>query len=43
MVRASSRTGKFIWMVSHCAGMLDLIAFPVWVGTLIGHDRFATA
>lgn len=40
MVRASSRTGKLILMVSHCAGMLDLVALPVWIGTLIGHYRF---
>lgn len=23
-------------LVSHCAGMLDLVALPIWVGTLIG-------
>ena len=27
-------------MVSHCAGMLDLIALPLWVGTLVAHYRF---
>jgi predicted MFS family arabinose efflux permease len=28
-------------MVAHCAGMVDLVALPVWVGTLIQHFRFA--
>jgi predicted MFS family arabinose efflux permease len=26
--------------VAHCAGMVDLVALPVWVGTLMGHYRF---
>ncbi|WP_186144450.1 MFS transporter [Burkholderia gladioli] len=26
--------------VAHCAGMVDLVALPVWVGTLIGAYRF---
>lgn len=26
-------------MVAHCAGMVDLVALPVWVGTLIGSYR----
>jgi predicted MFS family arabinose efflux permease len=24
-------------LVAHCAGMIDLVALPVWVGTLISH------
>lgn len=26
-------------MLAHCAGMVDLVALPVWVGTLIGAYR----
>lgn len=26
-------------LVAHCAGMVDLVALPVWVGTLIGSYR----
>ena len=26
-------------MIAHCAGMVDLVALPVWVGTLIGGYR----
>jgi MFS family permease len=28
-------------MVAHCAGMVDLVALPVWVGALIAHYKFA--
>lgn len=28
-------SGRIALMVAHCAGMVDLIALPVWVGTLI--------
>lgn len=28
--------GMLALMVAHCAGMVDLVALPVWVGTLIG-------
>jgi predicted MFS family arabinose efflux permease len=27
--------GRIALMVAHCAGMIDLVALPVWVGTLI--------
>jgi predicted MFS family arabinose efflux permease len=30
-----SRGGKLVLMTSHCAGMLDMVALPLWVGTLI--------
>lgn len=33
-------TGLFALFVAHCAGMVDLIGLPVWVGTLIGGYRF---
>ncbi|KEA63071.1 Permeases of the major facilitator superfamily [Marinobacterium lacunae] len=29
--------GCIALMVAHCAGMLDLVALPVWIGTLIQH------
>ena len=30
-----SRRGKLVLMTSHCAGMLDMVALPLWVGTLV--------
>lgn len=35
MVRTESKRGRIALMVAHCAGMVDLVALPVWVGTLI--------
>lgn len=35
-----SRRGRIALMVAHCAGMIDLVALPIWVGVLIGHYRF---
>lgn len=32
--------GRFILMLSHCAGMIDLVALPVWVGVLVQHYGF---
>lgn len=32
--------GKTALMVAHCAGMVDLVALPVWVGTLISQYHF---
>jgi predicted MFS family arabinose efflux permease len=37
MNRTDSLSGRIALMVAHCAGMVDLVALPVWVGTLIGH------
>jgi len=37
-----SRRGRFALMVAHCAGMVDLVALSVWVGTLIAHYHFDT-
>jgi predicted MFS family arabinose efflux permease len=36
MIRTESTRGRVALMVAHCAGMVDLVALPVWVGTLIG-------
>lgn len=35
MIKTDSFTGRAVLMVAHCAGMLDLVALPVWVGTLV--------
>ncbi|MBI3368428.1 MAG: hypothetical protein HY021_08290 [Burkholderiales bacterium] len=35
MTTTNSRTGRAVLMASHCAGMVDMVALPVWVGTLI--------
>ncbi|MGV7215214.1 MFS transporter [Bradyrhizobium sp. UFLA05-112] len=33
-------SGRIPLMVAHCAGMVDLVALPVWVGTLIERYKF---
>jgi predicted MFS family arabinose efflux permease len=33
-------SGRIALMVAHCAGMVDLVALPVWVGTLITRYGF---
>lgn len=40
MSSTSSRRGRAALMVAHCAGMIDLVALPVWVGALMQHYRF---
>lgn len=40
MVTTDSHRGRIALMVAHCAGMVDLVALPIWVGTLMGHYRF---
>ncbi len=37
--RTTSTLGHVALMVAHCAGMVDLVALPVWVGTLIQHHQ----
>ncbi len=39
-IAIDSRRGRFALMVGHCAGMIDLVALPVWVGALIGRYGF---
>ena len=41
MITTESKRGIVALMVAHVAGMLDLVALPVWVGTLISQYRFA--
>lgn len=37
--RSTSNFGHVALIVAHCAGMVDLVALPVWVGTLIQHYK----
>ena len=37
--RSTSTFGHVALIVAHCAGMVDLVALPVWVGTLIQHYK----
>ncbi|MFM2404329.1 MAG: hypothetical protein RL223_2209 [Pseudomonadota bacterium] len=39
MSRTDTVRGRLALMVAHCAGMVDLVALPVWVGTLMSHYR----
>lgn len=39
-ISIDSRRGRIALMVAHCAGMVDLVALPIWVGALIAHYRF---
>ncbi len=41
-MRASTESwpGRIALMLAHCAGMVDLVALPVWVGALIAQYRF---
>src|SRR5690554_473376 len=34
------RAGTAALMVAHCAGMIDLVALPVWVGALVAQSHF---
>ena len=40
MITTDSRRGRSALMIGHCAGMVDLVALPVWVGTLVAQYRF---
>lgn len=39
---ASGETARdwFALCVAHCAGLIDLVAMPLWVGALVAHYRF---
>lgn len=41
-MRTSTETwpGRIALMVDHCAGMVDLVALPVWVGALVANYHF---
>lgn len=38
--RTESKAGRLALMAAHCAGMVDLVALPVWVGTLVSRYGF---
>jgi predicted MFS family arabinose efflux permease len=40
MITTDSRRGRAALMVAHCAGMVDLVALPMWVSALMGHYGF---
>lgn len=40
MITTNSLRGRMALMAGHCAGMVDLVALPVWVGTLMSVYRF---
>jgi predicted MFS family arabinose efflux permease len=40
MTKTESALGRGVLMAAHCAGMIDLVTLPVWVGTLISSYRF---
>lgn len=40
MVRTDSLRGRAALMVGHCAGLIDLVALPVWIGSLVAKDGF---
>ncbi|MGC2774749.1 MAG: MFS transporter [Bradyrhizobium sp.] len=38
---AETWSGRIPLMVAHCAGMVDLVALPVWVGALVERYKFS--
>lgn len=40
MTRTDSKLGRTALAVAQCAGMVDLVALPVWVGTLVQYYKF---
>jgi predicted MFS family arabinose efflux permease len=40
MPTIESKRGLLALVIAHCAGMLDLVALPVWVGTLVQRYQF---
>ncbi|WP_417223078.1 MFS transporter [Amphritea sp.] len=39
MIKTASKRGHIALMMAHCAGMLDLVALPVWIGTLVQYYK----
>jgi hypothetical protein len=39
MTTTETWPGRVALMVAHCAGMVDLVALPIWIGTLIWSIR----
>lgn len=42
MSHSISRVGTFALMAAHCAGMVDLVALPVWIGALVQDFKLDT-
>lgn len=42
MISADSLRGRIALGVAHCAGLIDLVALPLWIGALIGHYHLDT-
>jgi MFS family permease len=40
MTTTETWPGRVALMVAHCAGMVDLVALPIWIGTLIVYYKF---
>lgn len=40
MSNIDRKTSVLAIMVAHCAGMVDIIALPIWIGVLISHYHF---
>lgn len=40
MIKPDSARGRLALFVAHCAGLVDMVALPLWVGTLIQQYRF---
>jgi predicted MFS family arabinose efflux permease len=40
MKNLNSKTGILALMSAHCAGMVDIIALPIWIGVLISTYKF---
>ena len=41
MIRTESLRGRIALMAAHCAGMVDLVSLPIWVGTLMGRYQLS--
>jgi predicted MFS family arabinose efflux permease len=40
MAAVDSIRGRTVLTISHVAGMVDMVALPIWVGTLVAHYKF---
>lgn len=40
MAAIDSIRGRAVLTISHVAGMVDMVALPIWVGTLVAHYQF---
>lgn len=40
MAAIDSIRGRAVLTISHVAGMVDMVALPIWVGTLVAHYKF---